>query len=209
MKPWLISEHYRKCRTPSGSRLPLFTPTNSIPTLLWSQSINVFDWYRDNKFSGSEEKTRMFITLMAQYGADVNISFSALTSGTGIMANTLDAHAVIQKVQGEKGSEMAGRVLDGLYTAYFEEGKHPSHADTLVDVCVQAGMSEEEAKETVDNRGDWTAETKRLIREQIGEGVDSVPTVRIEGRRRDLTLVGAKSVEDYVKAFVTIAKESR
>jgi predicted DsbA family dithiol-disulfide isomerase len=187
---------------------PIIRPYQLYPKFP-SEPVNVFTWYRDNKFSGSEEKARMFTALMAEYGADVNIPFSALASGTGIMANTFHAHVVIQKVQEEKGSEMAGRVLDESYQAYFEEGKHPSSEDTLVNVCVQAGMTEEEARKTVHEKEEWAAETKGLIREQIGEGVDTVPTVRIEGRRRDLTLVGAKSVEEYVKAFVTIAKESR
>ena len=48
-----------------------------------------------------------------------------------------------------------------------------------------------------------------LIREQAGNGVDSVPYVVLEGKRRDLTLVGAKEVEEYVKEFEKLAKESK
>lgn len=52
-------------------------------------------------------------------------------------------------------------------------------------------------------------ETKMAIREQAGNGVDSVPYIVFEGKRRDLTLVGAKEVEEYEKALATIAKESK
>lgn len=173
------------------------------------EGVSSFTWYRDNKFSGSDERTRMFRSLMADYGKDVGITFSSLASDTGILANTLDAHRVLQQVQSERGPEMAGRVLDGLYQGYFEEGKHPSSNETLMRACVEAGMSEEDAQRTVEDEGSWTAETKRLIREQSSEGVDGVPSVRIEGKRRDLTLVGAREVDEYVKALVTIAKESR
>ena len=46
-----------------------------------------------------------------------------------------------------------------------------------------------------------------LIREQAGNGIDSVPYVVIEGKRRDFTLEGAKEVEEYVKALENVAKE--
>ena len=51
-------------------------------------------------------------------------------------------------------------------------------------------------------------EVKSLIREQAGNGVDSVPFVVLEGRRRDITLQGAQEVEDYEKALRQIVKES-
>jgi predicted DsbA family dithiol-disulfide isomerase len=38
--------------------------------------------------------------------------------------------------------------------------------------------------------------------------IDAVPTVVIEGRRRDLTLTGLKEVSEYIKAMETISKES-
>ena len=48
-----------------------------------------------------------------------------------------------------------------------------------------------------------------LIREQAGNGVDAVPTIIIEGKRRDLTLQGAKEIDEYVKALQQVAKESK
>ncbi len=47
-----------------------------------------------------------------------------------------------------------------------------------------------------------------LIREQAGNGIDSVPYVVVEGKRRDFTLQGAKEVEEYVKALEQVVKES-
>jgi predicted DsbA family dithiol-disulfide isomerase len=49
---------------------------------------------------------------------------------------------------------------------------------------------------------------KSLIREQASNGVDSVPYIVMERKRRDVTLVGAKEVEEYVKALEQIVKES-
>ena len=47
------------------------------------------------------------------------------------------------------------------------------------------------------------------IREQAGNGVDAVPNITIEGKRRDLTLLGAKEIEEYEKAIEQIVKESK
>lgn len=47
-----------------------------------------------------------------------------------------------------------------------------------------------------------------LIREQAGNGIDSVPYVVVEGRRRDFTLEGAKEVVEYLKTLEQVAKES-
>ena len=64
-------------------------------------------------------------------------------------------------------------------------------------------------------RQQWRAATARRGREQLqrwasgGEERDYRQAgVRIQGRRRDITLTGAKEVEAYVKALQTVAKES-
>lgn len=51
-------------------------------------------------------------------------------------------------------------------------------------------------------------ETKRKIGEQRGNGVDSVPFVLVEGRKRDVSLTGANEVVDYVKLLMGIVRES-
>lgn len=171
-----------------------------------SEGVDEYAWHRDNKYDGSEERMQMYINLMSSYGAEVGINFSF----RGTISNTLEAHRVIQKVQEQKGPEVAGRVVDALYRAYFEEEKHPASVETLVAACEEAGIGSKEAESLVnDSREDGLKETKMMIMEQKMDGVDSVPTIRLEGRRRDLTLVSAKSVDEYVKALVTIAKESR
>ena len=48
-----------------------------------------------------------------------------------------------------------------------------------------------------------------LIREQAGNGVDSVPYVVFEGKRRDFTVEGAREVEEYVKEMEKVVKESK
>ncbi len=79
----------------------------------------------------------------------------------------------------------------------------------MVAACVEAGVPEAEARAVVEDSSVGLLEVKGLIREQVRNGVDAVPFVVIEGRRRDLTLVGAKGEDEYGKALRTVVRESK
>lgn len=96
-----------------------------------------------------------------------------------------------------------------MYRQYFEEEKHPSSKETLLAATDEAGISESEAEPFVDDQSDGLRDVKMLIQEQVGNGVDAVPHITVEGRRRDFTLTGAKEVDEYVKAMEQVIKESK
>ena len=104
--------------------------------------------------------------------------------------------------------EYLADALVALYLQYFEQEKHPSSKETLMKACLDAGISEEEAKPVVDAQDEGLQDVKMQIREQAGNGVDAVPYISIEGKRRDVTCLGAKEVPEYVKALQSIIKES-
>lgn len=95
-----------------------------------------------------------------------------------------------------------------LYVQYFENEKHPSADETLLQATTEAGIPDSEAKAVVEDKNEGLIDVKMLIREQAGNGVDSVPTITFEGRKRDITVVGAKEVEEYLKTMEQIVKES-
>ncbi|KAL3422531.1 dsba oxidoreductase [Phlyctema vagabunda] len=163
-----------------------------------------FEWYKKSRYGNSEEKMDMYIKLMTAYGASAGINYKF----GGTVANTLDAHRVIQHFQEKQGPETADKVVNSLYRQYFEEEKHPSSKETLLQACRDAGIDDKEANAVIDDGHEGLMEVKNLIRESQGDGVDSVPFMTFEGRKRDLTIQGANDVEDYVKALNTIAKES-
>jgi predicted DsbA family dithiol-disulfide isomerase len=94
-----------------------------------------------------------------------------------------------------------------LYSQYFENEKHPSSPETLLKAAVDAGISETEAKAFIDDEYEGIQDVKMLIREQASNGIDSVPYIVVEGRRRDITLQGAREVEEYVRTLEQIMKE--
>jgi len=163
-----------------------------------------YEWYKKSRYGDSEEKMKMYTILMTAYGVSAGINYKF----GGTVANTLQSHRVIQQFQESKGPETANKLVNSLYRQYFEEEKHPSSTSTLLQACKDAGIPEKEAEEVVRDEYEGLQETKALIREQASNGVDSVPYLIIEGKRRDVTIQGANEVEDYVKALEKIVKES-
>ncbi|KAL8649228.1 MAG: hypothetical protein Q9226_005660, partial [Calogaya cf. arnoldii] len=101
------------------------------------------------------------------------------------------------------GPDTADKLVGSLYTQYFTQQAHPSAKATD-----DAGINRATAEAFVADESDGLPETKMLIREQASNGVDSVPYVVVEGKRRDFTLVGAKEVAEYLKTLEAVAKEA-
>ena len=67
-----------------------------------------YEWYKKSKYGDSEEKMKMYTILMSAYGKSAGIKYKF----GGTVANTLDAHRVIQHFQEEKGSEVADKIIN-------------------------------------------------------------------------------------------------
>ena len=161
--------------------------------------------YKTTKYNNSEEQMKKYTTLMSAYGIGVGINFKF----HGIIANTLSAHRLIQHFQEEMGPETADKIVNSLYKQYFEEEAHPAAPTTLLKAALDGGVERSAAEAFVGDDYEALPETKLLIREQAGNGVDSVPYIVLEGKRRDFTMEGAKEVDEYLKEFEKVVKESK
>ncbi|KXT03577.1 hypothetical protein AC578_10025 [Pseudocercospora eumusae] len=161
-------------------------------------------WYKKTRYDDSDAKLALYEAAMRRYGEAEDIEFQF----GGVVANTLPAHRVIQHYQATKGTETAGRIVGGLYRLYFEGEWHPSSDETLVAAAKEAGIEEGDVRKFLEDEEEGLADVKMMIREQAGNGVDSVPYIVFEGKRRDITLEGAREVDEYVKTLNQIIKES-
>lgn len=178
-----------------------FEPYQLNPSFPESQ--NKDEWYLENKHMGNTAAQKVFQDHMNGLAEPLGFQFNF----GGDMGNTLNAHRVVQHFQEEKGGAVANKIIDGLYRRYFCEARHPSANDTLIEACVEAGIDEKEAKEVVEDKNEGLRDVQNKLR-VISRDVDAVPVIMFEGKRRDITLTGAKEIADYVKALETIAKES-
>lgn len=123
------------------------------------------------------------------------------------MGNTLHAHRVIQYLQQSTGPETVNRLIDALYTRYFEQGLHPSEDEVLITSCIEAGISEEDAKRVVLDKELGLDEVQTKLNE-VRRDIDAVPVITFEGKKRDITLTGSREIEEYLKVLERVAKES-
>ncbi|KAL8947419.1 MAG: hypothetical protein Q9222_006298 [Ikaeria aurantiellina] len=141
---------------------------------------------------------------MSTYGQEAGINFDF----HGTVANTFDAHRLIQHYQEELGPQVANKIVDSLYTQYFTQRAHPSAPETLLRAAVDAGVDRTGAGSFIEDEYDGLQETKMVLREQVSNGIDSVPYILFEGKRRDFTVQGAKEVGEYLKTLEAVAKEA-
>jgi len=66
-----------------------------------------FEWYKKEKYNGSDEQMQKYMMLMTSYGNDAGIDFKF----GGQVANTLDAHRLIQHFQEERGEEVVDKIV--------------------------------------------------------------------------------------------------
>lgn len=114
-----------------------------------------------------DEARQMFtsITRMASM-AGLNYDFDKV-----IVANTLDAHKIIQKAKEKnRGDEAEER----FFKAFFVDGENLNEKDTLLKIAQEIGLSESEANDALTN-DKYAYQVKSDIQEAAQIGVRGVP----------------------------------
>lgn len=166
-------------------------------------SIDKHEWYLANLWRGDpavQEQTQAQISSMAE------------KSGTtirweGLMGNTFHAHRVIQYFQDRDGPAAAERIIDALRRLYFEEGRHPSANETLLQACDEAGVQAQAARDVIEDPTLGAASLKTKLGE-VRSRFDKSPTIVIVGKKGEITLAGLKTVAEYVEALERVIQES-
>jgi predicted DsbA family dithiol-disulfide isomerase len=129
------------------------------------------------------------------------VGFTMAMSDQSRIYNTFDAHRLLHWA----GLESKQKALkDGLFEAYFTDGRDPSDHDVLVDVATRAGLDENEARAVL--AGDrYAAEVREAEALWRSRGISAVPAVVISGR---YLISGGQPAEVFEKALREIAAES-
>lgn len=130
--------------------------------------------YYKSKFG--EDRTAMIFERLSQAGKDAGIKFKF----GGKTGNTRDSHRLIQLGK-SKSPAVQTRVVEELFSAYFEnEGDITSH-EVLKNAAVKAGLDEKEVKE-------WLASDKggKEVDEEVEQAqlnqISGVPNFTIQGK---------------------------
>lgn len=107
--------------------------------------------------------------------------------------NTFDGHRLLAWAD-TLGEGAQQRLGDGLFRAYFTEGRNVADADALVATAASAGLDPAEATTVL--AGDaFAASVREDLEDALDLGVTGVPAFAIEGR---WLVTGAQDVETMV-----------
>ena len=80
---------------------------NSLASEIFAK-LTLLERYKKTRYNDTEENMQKYTALMTAYGSAAGIEFKF----HGMVANTLDAHRLIQYYQEQRGSETADRIVN-------------------------------------------------------------------------------------------------
>ena len=111
-----------------------------------------------------------------------------------IIANSLDAHRLIQMAKKYKLGDVAE---ERLFKAYFTEGKNVGDHITLIELGKDIGLDKEEVKRML-NSGEYTKDVHHDIEEAKQLGIRGVPFFVMN---RKYVVSGAQPVDSFLQAL--------
>jgi predicted DsbA family dithiol-disulfide isomerase len=130
--------------------------------------------YRHAKF-GSLDYSDKLDARVAEAGRMVGLEFHY--EKMNWTPNTFDAHRLIW-LAGQKGKQE--QVVESLFTAYFQEGRNIGDMAVLVEVGEAAGIDGGKVTKVLSS-GMGAAEVREEIERAADIGIDSVPTIVVDG----------------------------
>ena len=134
----------------------------------------------------------MIIGRLTAVGKEVGINFSF----GGKTGNTRDSHRLIQLGK-TKGNDVQTRVVEELFTAYFEREQDITSHAVLREAGVRAGLPEEEVKSWLETDKGGPEVDKEVMEAQI-RGVSGVPSFVLQDKYE---IGGAQDPESFVSVF--------
>lgn len=147
--------------------------------------------YCEAKFGSLDYANRLYANVVAnaeQDGLPMAIERVARTP------NTRRAHRLIESA---RDGDHQDALVDGLFSAYFVEGRDVGDDDTLIDIAQTAGIDREQARRALDDPA-LDAAVSAAESEAREHGVTGVPSYLYNGL---LLLNGAQS-EDTVRLTI-------
>lgn len=149
------------------------------------------------KYSLTLEEATERVNSIDKAGNESGLVFRYATAKS---SNTLDAHRLMKFAEDRYGNEVAAKLNEGLFEAYFTDNRRLSDHDVLMQVAVNAGLPTEETSRVLNSKH-YTEQVRRDENEAEALGVRGVPFIVFEGR---IAVPGAVSTDDFKKIIQEI-----
>lgn len=140
------------------------------------------------KYGMSPEQARGLYRQMTELAAQDGLDFRFEQSRPG---NTFDAHRLLHHALATGGERLQDQLKQGLFQAYFTDGRPIGAPETLIEVAGEVGLDPDDAREIL--AGDRFAVQVRADEREAEElGITGVPFTVVDG---GFPLPGAQSVD--------------
>lgn len=119
--------------------------------------------------------------------------------------NTHDAHRLLHWADEAFGSAMQRKLKGTLLKAYFTDGRNVSDPAVLLELAVQAGLPEDQARELLASKR-YAAEVQAAEDEVHAQSIHAVPAIIVNQRH---LIQGGQSVEVFEKLLRQVMSEPR
>ncbi len=153
--------------------------------------------YMLDKF-GSEERIRQIHARVEALGEAEGIDFAF--DAIKVAPNTLDAHRVIRWA-GTAGEAVQNKLVDELFSRYFERGENTGDAGVLIEAARAAGMDTAVVETLLPTDADAEA-VRAEINTAARMGITGVPCFLLEGK---YAVMGAQDTGVLADAIRQIA----
>ena len=150
------------------------------------------------KYRMPEEQVEMVFESMARMAAKEGIT---MNYGSARHVNTMNAHRLMKYAEGQNAPDLAARLEEALFRAYFTESRILSDKETLLEIAENAGLDREAVRMFL-----LSSKYKDEVwrdEDQAGRlGIHMVPTFFIEGARGKIQVQGAQPIDIFKDALM-------
>lgn len=153
-----------------------------------------------HKYGLSMEHAARSIEHISEMGRGEGLDFRYATT---LFTNTMDAHRLTKLAQ-SKGADVADRVIEALFKAYFTDNKELASKELLQQIGEDCGLDAKEVKELL-AADQYKDEVILDEREAARYGIHAVPYFVVG----QYGIPGALSVEDMKKTILKVMQEQQ
>ena len=153
-----------------------------------------------HKYGISMQEAGETIEHISQMGIAEGLDFKYATT---LFTNTMDAHRLTKLAQSKNDPELAEKIIEALFKAYFTDNKELADKELLQKIGEDAGLDAEEVKEVLSS-DKYKDEVLLDEREAARYGIHAVPFFVVG----QYGISGAQSVDGMKAAIMKVMEES-
>ena len=153
-----------------------------------------------HKYGISMQEAGETIEHISQMGIAEGLDFKYATT---LFTNTMDAHRLTKLAQSKNDPELAEKIIEALFKAYFTDNKELADKELLQKIGEDAGLDAKEVKEVLSS-DKYKDEVLLDEREAARYGIHAVPFFVVG----QYGISGAQSVDGMKAAIMKVMEES-